>query len=89
MKNKLKKLSTEVYEMEASLARQQLILEIMKDFGEYNSENSDGVDKMMFLVNILYRNQRNLRKKLDEFIPEFQKNCRILAEHCYDFSVPA
>ena len=36
-----KSLRTEVYEIEAILAKQQFLSEIIRDFGEYNSENSE------------------------------------------------
>lgn len=73
MKKEIAKLKTDIYEIEASLAQQQFLLEIMKDFGEYNSDNSDGVDKMTYLVRTLLESQINLRSKLEDFIPQFQK----------------
>lgn len=76
MSEEIDKLKTDVYEIEASLAHQQFMLEIIKDFGEYNSENSDGVDKMTYMVNLLHAQQKTLRKKFDEFIPRFQKSIR-------------
>lgn len=76
MSEEMDKLKTDVYEIEASLAHQQFMLEIIKDFGEYNSENSDGVDKMTYMVNLLHAQQKTLRKKFDEFIPRFQKSIR-------------
>ena len=76
MNEEIEKLKTYVYEIEASLAHQQFILEIIKDFGEYNSENSDGVDKMTYMINILHNDQKALRKKFDDFIPKFQKSVR-------------
>lgn len=73
MNDETTKLKTDVYDIEAALAQQQFLLEIIKDYGEYNSENSDGVDKMTYLINILYEQQKKLRKKLDDFIPMLQK----------------
>lgn len=76
MNEEIEKLKIYVYEIEASLAHQQFMLEIIKDFGEYNSENSDGVDKMTYMINILHNHQKALRKKFDDFIPKFQKSVR-------------
>ena len=53
-----KSLRTEVYEIEAILAKQQFLSEIIRDFGEYNSENSEIADKMTYLVKILLKSQR-------------------------------
>lgn len=74
MNEELKNLKTEIYEIESAIAEQQFITEILMDFGEYNSENSDGVDKMTYILKILHKKQRALRLKFEDFVPKFQKN---------------
>ncbi len=66
-------LKAEIYDIEVALSQETFLMEIMKDFGEYNSEASDGVDKMTYILNILYNKHLKLREKLDEFIPRLQK----------------
>lgn len=73
MKATISKLRTDLYDIEAAFAKQQFLLEIIRDYGEFNSENSDGVDKMTYLINILYLQQKRLRKSLDEYIPRLQR----------------
>ena len=68
-----KSLRTEVYEIEAILAKQQFLSEIIRDFGEYNSENSEIADKMTYLVKILLKSQKHLLNKFENFITRFQR----------------
>lgn len=68
-----KSLRTEVYEIEAILAKQQFLSEIIRDFGEYNSENSEIADKMTYLVKILLKSQKHLLNRLENFITRFQR----------------
>lgn len=68
-----KSLRTEVYEIEAILAKQQFLSEIIRDFGEYNSENSEIADKMTYLVKILLKSQKHLLNRFENFITRFQK----------------
>lgn len=68
-----KSLRTEVYEIEAILAKQQFLSEIIRDFGEYNSENSEIADKMTYLVKILLKRQKHLLNRFENFITRFQR----------------
>lgn len=68
-----KSLRTEVYELEAILAKQQFLSEIIRDFGEYNSENSEIADKMTYLVKILLKSQKHLLNRFENFITRFQR----------------
>ncbi|MCI5888910.1 MAG: hypothetical protein MRZ62_05295 [Brachyspira sp.] len=68
-----KSLRTEVYEIEAILAKQQFLSEIIRDFGEYNSENSEIADKMTYLVKILLKSQKHLLNRFENFITRFQR----------------
>lgn len=68
-----KSLRTEVYEIEAILAKQQFLSEIIRDFGEYNSENSEFADKMTYLVKILLKSQKHLLNRFENFITRFQR----------------
>ena len=68
-----KSLRTEVYEIEAILAKQQFLSEIIRDFGEYNSENSEVADKMTYLVKILLKSQKHLLNRFENFITRFQR----------------
>lgn len=68
-----KSLRTEVYEIEAILAKQQFLSEIIRDFGEYNSENSEIADKMTYLVKILLKSQNHLLNRFENFITRFQR----------------
>lgn len=69
-----KSLRTEVYEIEAILAKQQFLSEIIRDFGEYNSENSEIADKMTYLVKILLKSQKHLLNRFENFITRFQRH---------------
>ena len=73
MKNEKMYLKAEIYDIEVALSQETFLMEIMKDFGEYNSEASEGVDKMTYMLNILYEKHVKLTEKLDEFIPRLQK----------------
>ena len=73
MKNEKMDLKAEIYDIEVALSHETFLMEIMKDFGEYNSEASEGVDKMTYMLNILYEKHVKLTEKLDEFIPRLQK----------------
>lgn len=68
-----KSLRTEVYEIEAILAKQQFLSEIIRDFGEYNSENCEIADKMTYLVKILLKSQNHLLNRFENFITRFQR----------------
>lgn len=68
-----KSLRTEVYEIEAILVKQQFLSEIIRDFGEYNSENSEIADKMTYLVKILLKSQKHLLNRFENFITRFQR----------------
>ena len=68
-----KSLRIEVYEIESILAKQQFLSEIIRDFGEYNSENSEIADKMTYLVKILMKNQKHLLNRFENFITRFQR----------------
>ncbi len=74
MKNEKSDLKTEIYEIEADLSQETFLMEIMKDFGEYNSESSDGVDKMTYMLNVLYKRHLKLKERLNDFIPRMQRN---------------
>ena len=74
MKNEKSDLKTEIYEIEADLSQETFLMEIMKDFGEYNSEGSDGVDKMTYMLNMLYKRHLRLKERLNDFIPRMQRN---------------
>ncbi len=71
-----KSLRTEVYEIEAILAKQQFLSEIIRDFGEYNSENSEIADKMTYLVKLLLKSQNHLLRRFDDFIVNFQQHLK-------------
>lgn len=74
MKNDKMDLKAEIYDIEAELSQETFLMEIMKDFGEYNSEASEGVDKMTYMLNILYNKHLSLIEKLDDFIPRMQRH---------------
>ena len=76
MKTKLQKIRTDIYDIETEFAKQQLMLEIIRDFGIYSAEKSDEVEKMTYLINILRNQQNRFQKALDKFIPGFQKSFR-------------
>lgn len=74
MRNEKTELKTEIYDIEVAISQELFLMEIMKDFGEYNSESSEGVDKMTYLLNLLYDKHTLLAEKLDDFIPKLQKH---------------
>lgn len=76
MNEEILKLKTDIYDIEAGFAQLQYMIEIIKDYGEYNSDHSDGVEKMTYLVNLLYQQHLTIREKLEEFIPGFQNQIK-------------
>lgn len=66
-------LKEKIYDLEMAYEEISMLIDIIKEFGEYNAELPDGAEKMHFLTSILSEKSSRYKTILSEFIPEFQK----------------
>jgi len=73
MTNDFTEIREKIYDLEMKYEEIGMLIEIIKDFGEYSAEFADGAEKMVFLAAVLQEKSIAYKKMLAEFIPEFQQ----------------
>lgn len=71
MNNYSKSLRDRVYDLEVTFEEISMLIHILKDFGEYNSDLPDAAEKMHFLAGLLSEKSQEYKLILGEFIPAF------------------
>lgn len=73
MNTNVSELRDKIYDLEMSYEEISMLIDIIKEFGEYNAELPNGGEKMYFLTSILAEKSLKYKKLLAEFIPKFQE----------------
>lgn len=76
MNGNFEKIREKIYDLEMMYGEIGMLIEIIKDFGEYNDEVLEGTEKMHYIAAVLAEKSFEYKKCLAEFIPEFQKMCK-------------